>query len=69
MLLIIGTIRLPAGNVAAARGAMAAVATASRVEDGCIEYGYAEDVLEPGLIHIKERWRDLTSRSAEPDPQ
>lgn len=58
MLLIIGTIRLPAENVTAARDAMAAMATASRAEDGCIEYGYAEDVFVPGLIHIKERWQD-----------
>jgi quinol monooxygenase YgiN len=64
MLLIIGTIRLPAENVAAARDAMAAMATASRAEDGCIEYGYAEDVFVPGLIHIKERWRDRAALDA-----
>lgn len=34
---------------------------ASRAEDGCEEYGYAEDLLEPGLIHVKERWRDRAS--------
>jgi quinol monooxygenase YgiN len=37
---------------------MAAVLQATRVEAGCLEYSYAEDVLEPGLIHIKERWTD-----------
>ena len=31
---------------------------ASRSEDGCVEYGYAEDVFEPGLIHVKEMWTD-----------
>ncbi|MFT8523328.1 putative quinol monooxygenase [Gluconobacter oxydans] len=30
----------------------------SRSEMGCIEYGYAEDVCEPGLIHVKEMWTD-----------
>jgi quinol monooxygenase YgiN len=64
MLLIIGTIRLPAENVTAARDAMAAMATASRAEHGCIEYGYAEDVFVPGLIHIKERWRDRAALDA-----
>ena len=29
---------------------------ASRAEEGCLEYCYAEDVLEPGLIHVKEIW-------------
>jgi len=64
MLLIIGTIRLPVDNVAAARAPMAAMAMASRAEDGCVEYGYAEDVLVPGLIHIKERWRDRAALDA-----
>lgn len=31
---------------------------ASRAEDGCTEYCYAEDILDAGLIHIKEVWRD-----------
>lgn len=33
----------------------------SRAEDGCVEYGYAEDVLDPGLIHVKEVWKDRAS--------
>lgn len=58
MLLIVGTIRLPAGNLGAARAAMAQMIRASRAEDGCLDYSYAEDVLEPGLIRVAERWRD-----------
>src|SRR5579863_691870 len=58
MLVIIGTIRLPAARLAAARPAMATMIEASRAEPGCLEYSYAEDVLEPGLIHVKERWTD-----------
>jgi quinol monooxygenase YgiN len=58
MLLIIGTIRLPADRLAAARPAMASMIEASRAEPGCLEYSYAEDVLEPGLIQVKERWTD-----------
>lgn len=37
---------------------------ASRAEDGCHEYSYAEDVLDPGLIHVKERWRDRDALDA-----
>ncbi|RYD91895.1 MAG: antibiotic biosynthesis monooxygenase [Sphingomonadales bacterium] len=58
MLLIIGTIRLPAEQLEAARPAMAEMVAASRAEDGCEQYSYSEDVLEPGLIHVTERWRD-----------
>jgi quinol monooxygenase YgiN len=58
MLLIIGTIRLPADRVAAARPAMARMIAASRAEEGCIDYAYAEDVCAPGLVRVMELWRD-----------
>jgi quinol monooxygenase YgiN len=56
MILISGTFRLPAESIAKARAAMGAVIEATRGEAGCIEYAYAQDVLDPGLIHINERW-------------
>jgi quinol monooxygenase YgiN len=58
MLLIVGTVRLPAENMDAARPIMKRMADASRSEEGCVEYGYAEDVFDPGLIHVKEMWTD-----------
>ena len=58
MLLIVGTVRLPADRLDAARAIMAEIVKASRAESGCVEYCYAEDVLDRGLIHITERWRD-----------
>ena len=58
MLLIIGTIRLPAEKLDLARPAMSAMLRASRAEDGCLDYSYAEDVIEPGLIDVSELWRD-----------
>jgi quinol monooxygenase YgiN len=61
MLVIIGTIRLPAENLPAARGVMATVVAWSRAEAGCLAYAYAEDVLDAGLIHISEVWEDQAS--------
>ena len=43
---------------------MAAMLKASRAEDGCLEYAYAEDVLEPGLIRVFEVWRDRAALDA-----
>jgi quinol monooxygenase YgiN len=43
---------------------MATMMNASRAEDGCFEYGYAEDVTEPGLIHVFEIWRDQAALDA-----
>ena len=34
---------------------------AARAEDGCIEYSYAEDLFDAGLIHVKELWTDQTA--------
>ena len=64
MLLIVGTVRLPPENLERARPAMLAMAQASRAEVGCLEYGYAEDVFVPGLIHVKELWRDQAALDA-----
>src|SRR5579872_5065736 len=58
MLLVIGTIRVSPDSVAGMRPVMEELAGATRQEDGCIEYGCAEDLLDPGLIHVKEIWRD-----------
>lgn len=57
-LLIVGTVRLPAANLSAARPAMKRMVESSRAEEGCEEYSYAEDVFDAGLIHVKEIWRD-----------
>lgn len=58
MILIAGTVRFPAENMPAARPVMARMVTETRAEDGCLQYAFAEDVLDPGLIHISELWRD-----------
>ena len=61
MLLIVGTIRIRSESVESARADMAQVISVSRAEDGCQEYCYAEDVLDRGLIHVTEVWRDQAS--------
>jgi quinol monooxygenase YgiN len=40
---------------------MKSMVLASRAEPGCVEYSYAEDVLDPGLIHVKEVWIDQSA--------
>jgi quinol monooxygenase YgiN len=55
-ILIVGTLRLPPGSLDTARAAMREMITASRSEEGCIEYTYSDDAMEPALIHVKEIW-------------
>jgi quinol monooxygenase YgiN len=57
-LIVAGTVRAPRENIERLRPHMREMMTQSRAEDGCIAYGYAEDVIEPGLIHVFEVWRD-----------
>ncbi len=56
MLIVAGTVRVPPENLDAFRPHMAAMMAASQAEAGCLDYNYAEDVTEPGLLHVFERW-------------
>ena len=64
MLVIIGTIRLPAERLDEARPAMQRMILGSRTEPGCIDYSYAQDVLDAGLIHVTEVWSDREALDA-----
>lgn len=64
MLIIAGTVRVPPARVAWAKSAMADMIAASRAEPGCHAYAYAEDVLEPGLIHVHEIWESRAALTA-----
>ena len=63
-LVIAGTIRVPPEKLEAFRPHMLAMLEASRAEDGCLVYSYAEDVAEPGLIRVFEAWRDQAALEA-----
>ena len=57
-LIIAGTVRVPPENLQAFKPHMQAMLAASRAEEGCLEYSYAQDVADPGLIRVFEVWRD-----------
>jgi quinol monooxygenase YgiN len=63
-LIVAGTVRVPPENLDGLRPHMVTMMTATRVEDGCETYSYAEDVAEPGLIHVFEIWRDQAALDA-----
>ena len=63
-MIIAGTVRVPPENIARFLPHMVAMMTASRAEEGCGGYSYAEDVAEPGLIHVFEVWRDQAAIDA-----
>jgi len=61
---VLGHSRLPPERVADARNAMARVISATRAEDGCIAYSYAEDTLDPGLFRVTELWESRAQLAA-----
>jgi quinol monooxygenase YgiN len=58
IVIIAGTFSVPAVRMDEFRPHMHAMLEASRKEDGCEDYSYAEDVQVPGLIRVFEVWRD-----------
>ena len=64
MIIVTGHIRLAAKDMERARPHMRAPLEGTRKEKGCQLYAWGEDVLEPGLIRIVERWDDWASLDA-----
>ena len=58
MIRVEGTARIDEGDWPAALEAMAPMIEASRTEEGCIEYAYSRDLLDPNVLRIIERWKD-----------
>ncbi len=55
-LVILARIRFAAAAMPQVRAAVAAVRAATLPESGCIQYAFAEDVAEPGLLRVSEIW-------------
>ncbi len=64
MIVVVGQFRFPPEKMEAARPVMRKVMEATRAEDGCVEYNYGEDVLDPGLIRVSEIWESLEQLNA-----
>ena len=72
MIVVVGQFRLPVERLAEAQHAMARVLVATRAEAGCVQYNYAADLLDEGLIRVSEVWdsrEQLTAHLATPHMQ
>ncbi len=61
MILITGTVEIPADSREAFIAAVTRHVTLSREEAGCISHGFFEDVMAPGRFTFVERWRDVAA--------
>ena len=67
MLLIEGWIKLATGEFAKVREQAIAMVAATNQEAGCLHYAFAQDIADPDLIRISERWEspeNLTAHGA-----
>lgn len=67
MIQINGTITLAPGTLANADDtldAIKAMVAASRAEDGCLDYTFAQDLTDPDTLIIYERWSDQQALAA-----
>jgi quinol monooxygenase YgiN len=58
MLIVLAKAKVGDGAMEAARAAIADMVVASNGEAGCIAYAFTQDVLDPSVLHIVEKWQD-----------
>lgn len=70
MIIVEGWVRMAPEDIDILRGAAAEMMRATKAaEPGCLEYAFALDLAEPGLLRVIERWVDeaaLTAHFATP---
>jgi len=65
MIIVEGFVRMEnAGDFENVRAAAEAQIASSRAEDGCIDYTYSLDVLDPQIMRVLERWKSWDALEA-----
>jgi quinol monooxygenase YgiN len=69
MIIVEGWVRLAPADIERLRAPAAEMMRATRTEAGCLDYAFAADLSDPGLLRVIERWADeaaLTAHFATP---
>ncbi len=64
MVIVEGWVRSAPADIGALKGPLQIMVSATRAESGCLQYALSEDLLEPGLLRIVEKWTDEAALSA-----
>ena len=64
MLIVLAKAKVGEGAMEAARTVIADMVAASNAESGCIAYAFTQDVLDPSVLHIVEKWQDEAALAA-----
>ena len=58
MLIVLAKAQVSEDAMDSAKAAIADMVAASTAEAGCIAYAFTQDILQPGVLHIIEKWQD-----------
>lgn len=64
MLIVLAKAKVGEGAMEPARAAIADMVAASNAEEGCIAYAFTQDVLDPSVLHIVEKWQHEAALAA-----
>jgi len=64
MLIVLAKAKVGEGAIDKARGAIAEMVAASNAESGCIAYAFTQDLGDPSILHIVEKWQDDAALAA-----
>src|SRR5580692_8627448 len=64
MIVVLGHFDFHPDDFAEAKKLAAVLMQATMEEDGCFEYAFAEDLVEPNRLRLGESWRDDAALSA-----
>jgi quinol monooxygenase YgiN len=64
MLIVLAKAQVGEGAMEPAKAAIADMVAASNAEEGCIAYAFTQDVLDPSVLHIVEKWQDEAALAA-----
>jgi quinol monooxygenase YgiN len=64
MLIVLAKAKVSEAAMEAARAVIADMVAASNAESGCIAYAFTQDLLDPNVLHIVEKWQDEAALSA-----
>ena len=64
MLIVLAKAKVTAAALEQALSTIAEMVADSNAEEGCIAYAFTQDVLDPTVLHIVEKWQDDAALAA-----
>lgn len=64
MVVVNGIVRTTQEDIRTLQQAIATMETASREEEGCVDYTFSAEVSDPSVLRITEKWHDVEALKA-----